>query len=134
MANKVLPKMLATTLKALTRSHVESSTESLMSDINSRYGELKDEIKKDALDWILVGALVMAVVKMCDDAVRQSSRDIRNYEEGIERDRRRKRDAEDSARRRRNSNSSYGGYGGGNSMGGGFGGGMSGGAGSTGRF
>ena len=126
-----LPELIKTTNGALQRNNVDSSTRNKISDIQGRYGELQEEIKKGKLlDWILIGALITKILADCNDAVRQSSRDISNYEEEEERKRRRKRE-EDS---RRSSYSSYGGGGGGGSSFGGFGGGRSGGGGSTGRF
>ena len=79
---KDLPQMIGTTEGAVSRNHVSPSTASLIVEIKSRYDELQLEIKKqDQLDWILIGALVMAIVTQCDNTVRKSSRDIRNYEE-----------------------------------------------------
>jgi len=126
-----LPNLISSTEKALQRTNVNSSTRNKISDIKQRYDELQTEINNGKqTDWILIGALIGTLLSLCDDAVRQSSRDISNYEEEEASKKRRKREAEESSRRS-SYNSSYSSNSGG---GGGFGGGMSGGGGASGRF
>lgn len=132
-----LPNLIESTEKALDRNHVKSATKSAISDIVAKYGELQAESKKGKnTDWIIVGALILFVLQKCNETVRKSSRNIRDYEEEEARKIRRKREEEEEASRRRSN--SYGSYGSPGGSGGGgfssFGGGSSGGGGSTGRF
>jgi len=124
-----LPNLISSTEKALQRSNVKSSTKASISSIGSDYKELQSEVNKgpNKIDWIIVGALIVSILNSCDSSVRQSSRDMSDYEEEIASQKRRKREREEESQRSYHSSNSGGSFGG-------FGGGGSGGGGASGRF
>ena len=125
-----IPATIELAEKSVGVNNVKASTRDMVTMSKERYKELQNEISKNKnADWIVIGALILAIVNSCNDAITKSSSDIREYKRKIEEESRRKRYQEEESRRRRSSSSS----GGGSSFGG-FGGGRSGGGGASGRF
>jgi uncharacterized membrane protein YgcG/uncharacterized membrane protein len=86
-----IPKLIKEAEQTVARQYVKYSTRDMVDTIKQKYTELKAEIAKNdkTIDWIVIGALVMSIINDCTDVMSISIKDIKNYEDEQEDEKRR---------------------------------------------